>query len=379
MGEASKPTPVSLDGAVGWFFENSLDIFITLDGPLVASVNPAFVKLTGYAADEAIGRSVFDFLPADERDVLEADVYDQIRAAGVFEGRHGVETRHGRKLYIRSQVRAGRRGEVHAIWQDITADHIREQEREEARRDADMLREAAGIRTWRFNPDSNSYLVELDQALSDEGQIRPASLVQGRIVKEDSLAMKAAWDNSLATGAAHSVEYRLHGEDGGIVRARATWRGARQTPSGLWEVQGVTQDVTELAEARDAALSGERAAHQAAEAKAQFLANMSHEIRTPLNGVLGVLHLLKNERLSAEGRKLLDEALACGGMLGELLNDVMDFSKIEAGKLELNPEPIDLAAALEGVTGLLRPQAEAKSLYLRAKIVADANWADIDP
>ena len=38
-----------------------------------------------------------------------------------------------------------------------------------------------------------------------------------------------------------------------------------------------------------------------------------------------------------EGRRLLDEALACGQMLAELLNDVLDFSKIEAGRLELAP------------------------------------------
>jgi CheY-like chemotaxis protein len=126
-------------------------------------------------------------------------------------------------------------------------------------------------------------------------------------------------------------------------------------------------------------LQGAEAARQAAETKSQFLANMSHEIRTPMNGVLGVLHLLKSESLSDEGRKLLSEALACGAMLAELLNDVMDFSKIEAGKLELSPEPIDLAAALEGVTGLLRSQAESKGLYLRGKIAPDIAWADIDP
>jgi len=137
-------------------------------------------------------------------------------------------------------------------------------------------------------------------------------------------------------------------------------------------VLGLTQDVSEVAEARDAAL-------EAAEAKAQFLANMSHEIRTPMNGVLGVLHLLKSENLTADGRQLLEEAVGCGQMLAELLNDVIDFSKIEAGRLEFSPEPTDPGALLDSVAGLLRPQATARGLWLTTRVAPDIGWASVDP
>jgi hypothetical protein len=126
------------------------------------------------------------------------------------------------------------------------------------------------------------------------------------------------------------------------------WRGVRGSSPDAWDVIGISQNVTELVAARDAALG-------AAEAKSQFLANMSHEIRTPMNGVLGVLHLLKTEKLSDDGRRLLNEALGCGEMLSELLNDIIDFSKIEAGKLELSAEPVDPADLLRGVADMLRP------------------------
>ena len=106
---------------------------------------------------------------------------------------------------------------------------------------------------------------------------------------------------------------------------------------------------------------------------------MSHEIRTPMNGVLGVLHLLKDEPLSGDGRRLLEEALACGSMLATLLNDVIDVSKVEAGRLELSPEPLNPEAALEGVTNLLRPQAEARGLWLRTMIAPGVGWVSVDP
>ncbi len=76
---------------------------------------------------------------------------------------------------------------------------------------------------------------------------------------------------------------------------------------------------------------------------------------------------------------MLDDALSCGQMLAELLNDVIDFSKIEAGRLELVSEAVDPAALLEGVVRLLKPQADAKRLTLRVQVDAAVGWVQSDP
>ena len=150
--------------------------------------------------------------------------------------------------------------------------------------------------------------------------------------------------------------------------------------NGRWrKAVGLIQDCDAAKRQELALIEAQRAAEEAAEAKAAFLANMSHEIRTPLNGVMGVLHLLKSEALSAEGRNLLGEALTCGRMLSELLNDVIDFSKIEAGKLELNAEAVDPAALVHGVAQLLEPQARAKGLQLVVDADPNLGWVVSDP
>jgi CheY-like chemotaxis protein len=98
-----------------------------------------------------------------------------------------------------------------------------------------------------------------------------------------------------------------------------------------------------------------------------------------MNGVMGVLHLLKTEPLSEDGRHMLQEALSCGQMLAELLNDVIDFSKIEAGRLELACEPVDVAALVQGVARMLKPQADAKGLTLRIEMDPKVSWVRADP
>ena len=142
---------------------------------------------------------------------------------------------------------------------------------------------------------------------------------------------------------------------------------------------GLIQDCDARKRQQIALTEAQQAAEQATEAKAAFLANMSHEIRTPLNGVMGVLHLLKSETLSAEGRSMLEEALSCGQMLADLLNDVIDFSKIEAGRLDLACEPLDPAALATSVARMLRPQAEAQGLQLIVDADRDLGWVRADP
>ncbi|WP_340644953.1 ATP-binding protein [Phenylobacterium sp.] len=119
-------------------------------------------------------------------------------------------------------------------------------------------------------------------------------------------------------------------------------------------------------------------AEAATAAKSDFLASVSHEIRTPMNGVVGILHLLEREPLTAEAAAMLQEAVACSQMLAQLINDVLDFSKMEAGKLDLAPVPIDPGALADSVAALIRPQAEDKGIYLRVS-AEGLGYAAIDP
>ncbi|UTP39995.1 PAS domain S-box protein [Phenylobacterium sp. LH3H17] len=175
------------------------------------------------------------------------------------------------------------------------------------------------------------------------------------------------------------IEARVIGREGAIRWTRIFHRLKHDSKGRPVKGVGMIQDFDERKRQELALVEAQYAAQAAGDAKAAFLANMSHEIRTPMNGVMGVLHLLKSEALSEEGRKMLEEALSCGQMLAELLNDVIDFSKIEAGRLELACEPTDPRALIEGVARLLRPQAEAKGLLLNVEIPADLGWVRTDP
>jgi signal transduction histidine kinase len=100
---------------------------------------------------------------------------------------------------------------------------------------------------------------------------------------------------------------------------------------------------------------------EASEHKSQFLASMSHELRTPLNAIIGLTEMMATNATRFGTEKALEplrRVNAAGTHLLSLINEILDLSKIEAGKLELNPEPVDLARLVDEVIGTAGQLAE---------------------
>ncbi|GAB2859862.1 hypothetical protein GCM10027277_30490 [Pseudoduganella ginsengisoli] len=104
-------------------------------------------------------------------------------------------------------------------------------------------------------------------------------------------------------------------------------------------------------------------AESATHAKSQFLANMSHELRTPLNAILGYAQILDRDGgLSERQQRGITTIERSGTHLLSLINDVLDLSRIEAAKFTLEPQPMVLAAFIDGIGDIVRVKAEEKLL-----------------
>jgi signal transduction histidine kinase/CheY-like chemotaxis protein len=103
-------------------------------------------------------------------------------------------------------------------------------------------------------------------------------------------------------------------------------------------------------------------AQLATQAKGDFLANMSHEIRTPVHAITGIIHLMKEQHLSAKLMDYTNKADAASQALVHVINDVLDFSKISAGKVELEHKPFEILPSIEKHIDLFSSQFKEKNL-----------------
>ncbi|HEY4401123.1 MAG TPA: ATP-binding protein [Acidimicrobiia bacterium] len=89
---------------------------------------------------------------------------------------------------------------------------------------------------------------------------------------------------------------------------------------------------------------------EADQQKSEFLALVSHELRTPLTAVKGFVDtvLLHWERLSDDRRReLLTRASSNADELGRLVRQLMEFGRTESGPIQIAPDKLDVAAAVD--------------------------------
>ena len=113
--------------------------------------------------------------------------------------------------------------------------------------------------------------------------------------------------------------------------------------------------------------------------KSEFLANMSHELRTPLNAIIGFSELLKDGlqgALNDPQHASVTEIYHGGTHLLALINDVLDLSKVEAGQMNLDLEPVHVAAMLQSSLSIVKEKAHHRGIQLKLSIADEITGSD---
>ena len=356
-----------------WFFDNGLDGFVVIRDGLIERVNPRYTKILGWTSEQSAGRRFWEFVHPEDiahmREALKALPNEPAIAC-----EHRALSLRGEPIWLRSRISSMAGNAAVVMVEDISRERKEAAVLEEARRGSELMHAAAGLSMWRYDPDDGQYFTDTGCHLSGAPDLAPRSAdrVQRDLHPDDIDRVMATWNESLKTGAFNVSEYRDLDQNGHWRWLRTAWKGLRRKPSGLWLVEGVSQDITEVSEAREAALRSAEEAQAANTAKSGFLATVSHEIRTPMNGVLGMAQAMAVDELTPRQRARLEVIQRSGETLLAILNDVLDLSKIEAGKLELEETEFDIGEVATSAYNAFTEIAARRGLAFDLTIEADA-------
>ncbi len=91
---------------------------------------------------------------------------------------------------------------------------------------------------------------------------------------------------------------------------------------------------------------------------------MGHELRTPLSGIIGMLELLKDERLRPEQQETFNTLEQTSQTMLFMLNDMLDLAKMDAGKLQLTISQTDIVQMCRQVCDLMIGNARRQGIEL---------------
>ncbi len=328
-----------------------------------AMVNRTFERVTGYSAEEVIGRTSFElgiWRHLDER----TRFVEAIRRDGIVTEMpaHFTAKRGGTVAMLISGARFAMDRREYLV---INARDVTAAERTRLEREAVLENASVGIaftRDQQFviaNPRFEQMMGWPHGALA--GQL-------GTVVWPDEAAyaeVGAQVGPALARGEAVEFERELRRFDGSRFLARLQAKAIDPAHPAQGGTIWIVEDVTERRQFEQALAAARDAAEAASRAKSAFLANTSHELRTPLNGLLHLAELAREEPLP-EGRRrqYLDQIVDSARMLAAIISDILDLSKIEAGRLAIESTAFDLGALLAGLQRAHAAPAAAKGLAL---------------
>ena len=347
--------------------------------------NNGFCEELGKTRREIIGKTDFDFFPADLANKYREDDF------GIMESGKSLDTveehvaADGEKAWVHvvktpTYDEASRCSGVQGIFWDVTLQKRTEMALAHER---DLLRTLLdSIPDRIYFKDSNSRFLMISRALAkDFGLEKPEDAVgktdadffsveHAKLALEDELEI-------LKSGRAIIGKTEKETWNDGSVGWVLTTKMPMRNPEGkIIGTFGVSKDITPLKEAEGQLAHARDAALESAKVKAEFLANTSHEIRTPMNAIIGMTGLLLDTSLNEQQRDFLTTIRDSADALLEIINDILDFSKIEAKKLEIEKVPFDLREAVESTIDLLAERAQSKNLSLGCLVYEDV-WTRV--
>lgn len=341
-------------------------------------------------AEEFIGQSLFDTLPADAVNSVKTALREADEN-GHATGEYKIKTPQGKRWWnfsvVKKTVDANQQSRFIVLSRDVSE---RRQIEEANIRLAERLELATSsayigiwdwdivgnILTWddrmfelyglqKTNPgiDHDAWLATLHA--DDRANTEEAIQLALNNIKPYDIEFRIQWQKNQYRHI-KAMAHVVHDEQGVPLRMIGVSYDVTRRKEVEATLTRINEELEQRVQQRTTQISNVlKQAEQANAAKSEFLSRMSHELRTPLNAILGFGQLLEintEQPLTNMQSDQVKEILSAGNHLLELINEVLDLSRIESGRLDLDLKPVVIAPLIESCVAQLLPLARARHI-----------------
>jgi PAS domain S-box-containing protein len=350
------------------------------DGRFVA-VNKGFERMTGWKAQEVLGRTAHEIglwaEPAEREELVR-----HLRADGEWQGfKVHFRKKSGEVMLIEgSCVVAEIAGEPQII--GVARDITEVQRAEEALRQS----EEKFAKVFHASPDGiviarleDGMVLDLNESYERLlGHARQEAV--GRTTVELGVWARPEQRGRFieavkAKGSVSGYEFVLRRQDGSLrdVITSTVIIDIAGTPCLISIVRDITDQRRAEEEIRNLNVDLEhRVRERTAELEAavreleSFSYSVSHDLRSPLRAIAGYAKVIEEDyarQIGTEGRAQLDRIVSNAIRMGELIDDMLDFARI--GRVELKRAPIDMASQAREVLAELSEAGAGRQIAVR--------------
>jgi PAS domain S-box-containing protein len=361
--------------------ENANDLVtkMSLDG-FFTYVSPAVKTISGYAAEEVLGRRAMDFIHPDDRARVAQTFEDALTGPSGWLIEYRILRKDGAIRWVEARpnlVRDPDSGAFSGV-ADVIRDITDRKATDDALADSEaryrLLADNAGDMISRL--DARGTILFMSPASNAVLGYKPEEMLGKRVIDlthpDDVPGVLAHIQDLIAAGpgaSSESLRYRGRRRDGEWI-----WLEGQPTlffdpeTGAMTGIQDVIRDITSRKAMEDALEAARAEAEAAANVKAEFLSNMSHELRTPLTAVLGFSRLIAEQpELTDTTRRFVDRVSSAGKALLSTVNDILDFSKLEAGQVEIVRQACAPATLVAETLDIFSLQTSEKRVLLRGQ------------
>jgi len=338
-------------------------------------VSPACRELLGYEPDELVGRSVYEFIHADDVAAVQAAHAEVLDGPRLRAAVYRIRDRHGRHVWFETtghSLRDPVTGELVEIqtssrdvsWRQQVEARLRESEERFrlAMADAPIGMALVGL---------DGRAVEVNKRLCELlDRPREALLDRGfqELTHPDYLDNNLAYlEQLLADEIPHyELEKRYVRPSGEVVSALLRVSLLRDDEGGPRYFIAQIVDITERQRTLDALETASHELKRSNAALRRYASVVAHDLRSPLATIGGYVALFRDHyggRLDEQGTRLLQVTDRTVRQMSQTIEGLLDLSRMQSG--EPGQEDVELGPLVKDVIETIRPQLDTVDAELR--------------